>query len=497
MTNEKKDLNLIVKTTSAVGSTQIVQLVLKYVFTLLAVRLLGAVYYGQYVISQTVIQIVSLVSLFGLDRGLIKQVAHHRSLGQNKEAEQSIIFGFRISILSGLVFAAGLYLSSSFLAEDIFRDPSLDILFRLIALSIPFLNLVNMYYATFQASKNVTRRAINEFVILPVTLIIYLILFHFFIRSAIALILSFVASYITAFFLAFFQSEKVRIIKKTTINKEVKREYINFSLPVLLSSSLNYVRSSTDTLLLGILSTSASVGIYAVASRLGTFVALPLLAFNMIFSPMISEIYAKNDIERLRKNYHSITKLILIISLPVFAILTLFAVPILNIFGKEFTDASIVLIIICAGQLINTSVGLSGQIIMMTGNQMITLYNSILLIVLSVVLNILLIPKLGIIGAAVSNAACVSIINVIELFQIKKYIGIHPYSRSFFKPILAVAGAALTTYILKMFIEVNILASLLLVIFFVSIYILFLWKLKLEEEEKMILYKIKNKLLSI
>ena len=81
-----------------------------------------------------------------------------------------------------------------------------------------------------------------------------------------------------------------------------KKEVNSFAAPLLLSSSADYLQKWADTFMLGILSSSSAVGIYAVSMRVGGFIQIPLTAFNMVFAPMISEMASLGETKRLAEN---------------------------------------------------------------------------------------------------------------------------------------------------------------------------------------------------
>jgi O-antigen/teichoic acid export membrane protein len=89
------------------------------------------------------------------------------------------------------------------------------------------------------------------------------------------------------------------------------------------------------------------------------------------------------------------------------------------IFGNEHIETGyIVLIILSLGQLINCITGSVGYTLTMTGNQKIELINSILLGLMSIILNFWLIPKYGALGAAIASCSSMCLINMIRVLEI-------------------------------------------------------------------------------
>ena len=94
--------------------------------------------------------------------------------------------------------------------------------------------------------------------------------------------------------------------------------------------------SWTDKLMLGNMTTPEDVGIYHTAFKLSMFAAVALMSINSIASPKFAEMFAKNDMEGLKKVVHQSTKMIFWTSVPLIAIFFIFPELFLGWFGKEF-----------------------------------------------------------------------------------------------------------------------------------------------------------------
>jgi len=101
--------------------------------------------------------------------------------------------------------------------------------------------------------------------------------------------------------------------------------------------------------------------------------------------------------------------------------------PILHLFGNAYSAGATALVILAAGQLFNAATGPLGQVINMSGHPYITLANNAVVAALNVVGCLILIPRYGIVGAAASTTAAVTIVNVVKLFEVQWMFGINPF----------------------------------------------------------------------
>lgn len=104
-------------------------------------------------------------------------------------------------------------------------------------------------------------------------------------------------------------------------------------------------------------------------------------------------------------------------------IFLIFPKSILGIFGEEFRTGAIALMILTIGQFVNAASGSVGYILQMTGKQRLFQYIILFASIVNAYLNFILIPQIGIVGAAIASCIAVSIINIIPLFLIKYYYG--------------------------------------------------------------------------
>jgi O-antigen/teichoic acid export membrane protein len=192
-----------------------------------------------------------------------------------------------------------------------------------------------------------------------------------------------------------------------------------------------------------------------------------------------------------------VTKWLCYSALIIFTCIAIFRVELLHLFGKGFTGGATVLLILAMGQLVNVATGPNGALLTMTGKQRWELFNTISMVAFNFLLNLVLIPTKGLIGAAIAMAASIAAINSLKLIQIYKLYGLQPYNLKYFKGILAVGGAGLTAFLLRSWLS-NLGYSPFAIIpvggtAFLIMAGLGLWLLGLEGEDKMAIIALRNR----
>jgi O-antigen/teichoic acid export membrane protein len=198
---------------------------------------------------------------------------------------------------------------------------------------------------------------------------------------------------------------------------------LSVSTPMLISGSLSVFLGLIDITILGILKTSSEVGIYSVAVKLSSVAMMALVAINTIAAPKFAEFWGKGDKKGLTKIAQQSTKLIFWTSLPVLLVFLIFPSSILEIFGPGFKVGAIALIMLTIGQFINAISGSVGYILAMTGFQVFLQNGMIASIIINIILNLLLVPKYGINGAAFASMITLIFWNIIFSMKVKSILG--------------------------------------------------------------------------
>jgi len=101
-----------------------------------------------------------------------------------------------------------------------------------------------------------------------------------------------------------------------------------------------------------------------------------------------------------------------------------FGPEVLLIFGKDFNGAFPVLVILAFGEMINALTGPAGNLLVLTGQQRISVRILTLGVTVCIGFNLWLIPLYGAVGAAFSMALGLIVINILRALVIRSKYGI-------------------------------------------------------------------------
>ncbi len=201
------------------------------------------------------------------------------------------------------------------------------------------------------------------------------------------------------------------------------KEILRTSIPLLLASTIFFLMNWTDKIMLGFLSTQAKLGVYEVAIKISQLGNLIIFAINTIAAPKFSEFYSGGKIKQFQKFTQQTTLIILLTTLPVILIILLIPGFLLGIFGETFITGKVSLILLTIGAFFSAGTGSVIIILNMTGKQKTSQFILLTVGIMNVLLNYLLIPRIGIEGAAMATMISTVTWNLAAMVAIYRYYG--------------------------------------------------------------------------
>jgi O-antigen/teichoic acid export membrane protein len=148
---------------------------------------------------------------------------------------------------------------------------------------------------------------------------------------------------------------------------------------------------------------------------------------NSFVVPKISEFYHQKEDLALKNFVQKATRIVIVLTLPVAIFILLFSTQILSYFGPGFEAGALSLQLITLGALFNAMTGNVDQILNMTNHQKLVRNIMFVGFLVNIVGNLLLIPRFGYLGAAISSLVVNVIVNSIFVLVIKKKLGFYTF----------------------------------------------------------------------
>lgn len=407
-------------------AAQVLATILGLVTSVVIARVYGAEMVGIVAVIQSFLLLATIITVMGTNTSILRLIPEH--IARYSASSAFALYRNTQYLVAGASIVVGvlLYVASSWIARDIFGKPYLGFYFALASCFVVFRSLMDLNVQAIRGLRLVKSFAFVSVLPSATVLIALLVIPIMGVGKNSPVYAQMTAWACTALIgVGLMQYHFRQLIMPNDIVDPIPLgEILRISSPMMMTASMTYLIGQTGVVFLAIFSTEVDVGYYAVAVKLATLVAFLLSAINSMAAPKFSELYSTGDMDELFYIAKKSTRLIFWSTAPILLFLIFFGEIILaEIFGPSFDLAYPVMLILIAGQLVNCMSGSTGIFMNMTGNEKI--FRNILIGagLLNVTLSILLVPRLGILGAGISAALCMAIWNLVTLLYIKRKYG--------------------------------------------------------------------------
>jgi O-antigen/teichoic acid export membrane protein len=443
---------------SAVG----LSLAISVVTTIVLARLLDKELWGIFASTIALTSFLTTFYDFGINYSVTHQVA--KSKGKNRGVINILL---KYKILLTLLVALIIFFASDWIAE-MFRSPGSGIYFRISAAFFFLFNVFSFFDNIFLGLKSFKLSSTNTFLFYMLRFLFAAILVYlgFGVTGALGgYILSLViVTAIQIYFLRKIVSINVFETRKDEISLVIAS--FSYGFYIGIASIAASITAWTDTIMIGLFIGTTAVGVYklavSISSAIGSFIA----TLNRVIFPILSEKdKRKADIAAM----NNIIKYGSFIVIPASVGLALSSFGIVNVFlGPQYLEASVPLIILSYLVFDSFIFGAFVSFFAAKGETKFVGKVTILSALLNVIFNAILIPLLGIVGAAIASVftRILSLIFVILKCQKEKLF--FDFS-GMIKPFIGSTAMALALIVLSSILPIFILDNIFSLIAFVIV----------------------------
>ena len=228
----------------------------------------------------------------------------------------------------------------------------------------------------------------------------------------------------------FIEKDYLKIKKVEKVKKE-KKEYILYCLPLFFVSSISILQITIHKFVVAYMMDSYSVGIMKICENYATALTLFIAPFSTMW-PLMAQYYKENRMEELKNLFYQSSLVVTMFVLPAFITLLVCNKEIFDIFNlntEENSNLIFVLGLFCLGTVSDAIIGPVGALLNMTKYSKIGLYNSLILLIGTIIFSFIFIPKWGLVGAALAAALSNILIKILNAYQNKRLFNIFPYGK--------------------------------------------------------------------
>lgn len=378
---------------------------------------LGTTLYGIWSLINVTISLIVPFTLLGFSVSIVRFLAAEKNKNRIREDFLSAYF---IVFISGSVISTFLFLFSDYLAVIIFRDINSSTYIKLASILI-LLNSINgltlSFFRTFKKIGLYTTITLIQ-KSLEVGLIILFILLGLKLIGAItAIIINGVIFNLIGLFIILkqigFHFPKFSHLKS----------YLKYGVPLTLNSAILWIIHSSDRYMISYFMGVTAAGIYSASYRLGDYTSFFLMPIGIVLFPTITKFYNEENLNEVKTYLKYSLKYLMIITIPSAFGLSILAKPILKILTTpEFISGSAVIPFIAFGAVLFSFYQICVYIIHLVKRTELTVRLLGISAGLNILLNIILIPRMGIIGAAIATLVAYGVLGILTVVVTRRYL---------------------------------------------------------------------------
>lgn len=417
------------KNTSLTLGRQMLTALLGLLTAIILARLLGPNGNGVYQMVLLLPTMVVTLSNLGIGSGTVYYVAR-RDYSLQTIITANLVLAIIISAIACIIAVLLVHFCGDKLFPGIPKSLLLDII-----LVIPISILQSYLLTVFQGLQDF--KVYNRISIVPQAVILLLVVLEVWVLGGgvKAAIVAYILGNIFALMMTIYYLNPY-IDYKLAFDKEFAEKIIGYGIKVHLSNILAFLNYRLDMFLLNCFLNPAAVGLYSIAVQIAERLWIISQAVSTVMLPRISEL--KDDEESRRQITPLISRWVFFITTVGSIILMLiapFLIPLL--FGDKFSGAVLAFEIMIPGIILGSTSRVLANDFAARGQPEINMYISILALAINVIINLILIPIMGINGASLATtisygcSTCIKIIIYSKITGVTWYKTFVPESKDF------------------------------------------------------------------
>lgn len=455
----------------------------------LAARHLQVEAYGLYASGMTIARIVEALAIFGLPVAIFHFLPHYRLKGLAESVAGTVYAAGLLPFAIGSAFGAAVWLLAPFLALNVFRNEQAVDYIRLLAVAAPFMAGAEVLGSITRGFGHAVYYVIVKNLIPPVFFLAALGVMALSRAQAIWITGAVVFGSLTACLAGIAAILHIAGLELRGVRPVFRlRELYGYSAGVMANYFFYLVFALTGLLAVAYFMGTESVGIYRVCLQLVVPIDMVLLAFHAAMGPIYPVLARENRIAELEEAYGAAIRWMVLLQLPIGIVLAWNARDILTLVSPAFTEGAVALMIMAVGYSMSACFGTIAYLLMLSGRQTVETWNAASVTTLNVLLAIVLVPRLGLTGAALASTASYILLNILRLFEVRRLMRLRTF-RPYFLWIFAVSAAAVpgahaVLQLAELLQSQDVLSLALRIAAALAVHALALWTIGLDRKDK-------------
>lgn len=437
-----------------------------------------------FTVTSAFLLLVAITTL-GTETGLGRFLLRYEAQGRRGDIPPTIRSAFRTAVGYSLLIALGVLVFAEPLADLIgLDDPDAAASVRVLALTLPFATWGTITLAGTRAFGRMRTTVMVDKIGRPIAQLVLVLLVSLLASDLLDMTLAWAIPYAVAALIAgvlfrtFLRRRgTMEHTEPTKSYKQLRREYWRFTWPRSITRITQMAIQRMDIILVAALRSPTEAAIYTAATRFVALGQFGTQAIQQVLQPKFTALIAHHEHEALKDVYRISAAWSMAVAWPMYVGVASAPLVYLGLFGPEYVDDGVAVVLLMAGaQLFAVATGPCDTLLLMSGRSTLSLANSLTALALDLTLCVVLIPEMGITGAALAWAIAVSIRCLLALIQVRVTMKILSFGPAALVAALAnIVSFAVPLLTVELFVDLNIGTLLVVLAVCFPLYALCLW----------------------
>ena len=392
----------------------------------LASRFLSQQGTGEFFVATSVFAIAQGLCSLGIDTGLQFWLPTLNPSGGRRLLRATM----PLVVFAGVVAAIAFWLAAGFFSNLLSETGGSNAagLLRWTAVLLPFAGLYEVAFGALRACDRIKLSVLLDRVLRPLVQVLAMSFIAVLDGSPTQMVFAWASPFVLAAIAAMVLLRQANATSGLSGANEIvsNGQFWNYTTPRAVARTAQVLTQRLDVILLASLGSLEDAGVYGTVSRCmiaGVFVAT---AVQQVVQPRLRKLVVKGDLPAVKTMYGASTTWLVLATWPAYLSMAVFAPLVLRIFGDRFERGHVALTILGLTMLVASACGLVDVVLLMLGRSWLSTANMLAALALNVLLNLILIPHFGMIGAAISWSVAILTTNLLPLRQVSRH-DIHPW----------------------------------------------------------------------
>lgn len=404
---------------------RILSAAIAFISQIIQARIMGEFEYGIFVFVWVLTVLIGNLSCLGFHSVIVRFLPLYRTEGAHGSlfgiAVTARVFSMLMATLIAGIGLGTLYLFGS-MVEAYYMTPVFLALFIL-----PMIALGDVLDGTARANSWPFAALTPTFIIRPTLILVFMVLaVHAGYRptAETAILAALAATYVTSVGQFLTVSTRMRRRYPAVPRSYSLGAWLRVALPIFFVEGFGYLLTNADVVIVGLYLEPSEVAVYFAAAKTMALVQFVFFSVKAAAAPRFSTLVAEGDRMGLARFAGEMARWGFWPSLAVGAMMLVAGHLLLSLFGPGFSAGYPLMVILFAGYLAKSAVGPGEVLLTMAGKQQLCAWLYAGVLVANLLLNMILIPRFGLTGAAAAAAGAMIIEAIFLHLTVRKTLGI-------------------------------------------------------------------------